>query len=111
MLSTTEAESLRRLCWKSCKTCKRQNKTRGDDWRGILSHDHATKLQKLTREETPEEDEVELIVELRLCPRAAAGSDEFGSLEIIDSAEEEPGAAAIAAAAAAEEVDETGAGG
>ena len=54
---------------------------------------------------------MELIVELRLCPRAAAGSDEFGSLEIIDSAEEEPGAAAIAAAAAAEEVDETGAGG
>ena len=23
VLSTTEAESVRRLCWKSCKTCRR----------------------------------------------------------------------------------------
>ena len=79
VLSTTEVGSLRRLCWKSCKTL----------------------------EETPE-DEVELIVEVRLCPCAAAGSDELGSLEMMDSAEEDPGADAVAAE---DEDEETGADG
>ena len=79
VLSTTEVGSLRRLCWKSCRTL----------------------------EETPE-DEVELIVEVRLCPCAAAGSDELGSLEMMDSAEEDPGADAVAAE---DEDEETGADG
>ena len=48
-------------------------------------------------------------MEVRLCPCAAAGSDEFGSLEMIDRAEEDPGAEGIAAAA--KEDEETGAGG
>ena len=55
-----------------------------------------------------------MIVSVRLCPRAAAGSDELGSREIIDSAEEDeedPGAVGIDAAEDDDDDDEeTGAG-
>ena len=86
--------------------------------RGGKEFSFSTKLTNLTLELTPvPTGDVELIVSVRLCPRAAAGSDEFGSLEIIDSAEEEeeeeePGAVDCAAAAdEEEEEEETGAGG
>ena len=51
---------------------------------------------------------------MRLCPRAAAGSDELGSREIIDSAEEDeedPAADGTNAAAEDDDDEETGAGG
>lgn len=105
VLSTTEVGSFSRLCWKSCRTYKRENRENGKEF----SLSQSTKLSNRTLEETPEEVDVELIVSVRLCPRAAAGSEEFGSLEIIDSAEEEPGA--VTTPAADVEDEDTGAGG